>query len=118
MPNNVSDWSNNPDGNTTVNGINIGEGCSPGVLNNAIRSVMAAVRDFYTRVDQVSLVVAEKASAAAAVFSGTQPKYDSEGAMLHHASSGNVSGRVYLLPEGSARPSGAGNGDIVLYYRP
>lgn len=118
MPNNVSDWSNDPATNTSIDGVNIGEGCPPGNLNNAIRIVMAAVRNFKTDFDTVSLIVQDKLSSAAAVFTGTQPKYTGEGAMLHHADSGNVSGRVHILPEGSARPSGASNGDIVFYYRP
>lgn len=43
----VSTWSETPGSNTTVDGLNIAEGCSPGVLNNAIRSVMAGVKTFH-----------------------------------------------------------------------
>lgn len=43
----VSTWSETPASNTTVDGVGIDEGCSPGNLNNAIRSVMAGIKTFY-----------------------------------------------------------------------
>jgi len=42
----VSDWSETASANTTIDTINIGEGCSPGNINDAIRAVMAAVKTF------------------------------------------------------------------------
>lgn len=41
----VSDWSATPDENTTVDGINIAEHCPAKNINNAIRSVMAALKN-------------------------------------------------------------------------
>lgn len=41
-------WSTTPGSNTTVDGINIDEGCPPGNVNNAIRSVMALVRTTFS----------------------------------------------------------------------
>ena len=43
----VSAWSEVPATNTTVDGTNIAENCSPGGINNAIRSVMAGVKTFH-----------------------------------------------------------------------
>ena len=43
----ITDYNTNPDLNIQINGINIGEGCLPGNVNNAIRQVMADVRAFY-----------------------------------------------------------------------
>lgn len=40
----VSDWSATADENTTVDGINIAEHCPAKNINNAIRSVMAAIK--------------------------------------------------------------------------
>lgn len=37
----VQDYSTTPSSNTTIAGINIGEGCAPANLNNAIRQLMA-----------------------------------------------------------------------------
>ena len=44
----VSDWSTTPGSNTTIDGVNIAEGCSPAGINNAIRSIMAAVKTWTT----------------------------------------------------------------------
>jgi len=44
----VEDYSNVPDENVAVNGINIAEGMPPGLVNNAIRQIMADLKNFYT----------------------------------------------------------------------
>lgn len=36
-----SDYNSNPDLNTSISGVNIGEGCPPSGINNAIRQIMA-----------------------------------------------------------------------------
>ena len=41
----VKDYDLNPDNNTQINGINIAEGCPPSGINNAIRQVMADVKE-------------------------------------------------------------------------
>lgn len=43
----VSDWSTTASSNTAIGGINIGENCSPANINNAIRELMAQVKDWY-----------------------------------------------------------------------
>lgn len=40
----VADYNLNPDLNTTINGINIAEGCPPSGINDAIRQMMADVK--------------------------------------------------------------------------
>ena len=42
----VSQWDENPANNTDINGINIGENCSPSNINNAIRETMAQIKDW------------------------------------------------------------------------
>ena len=42
----VSDWSATPSENTDIDSINIAEGCAPSGINNAIREMMAQVKDF------------------------------------------------------------------------
>lgn len=42
----VPDWSTNPDLNTSIDGIFIGENCPPGNVNNAIRALMASVKAY------------------------------------------------------------------------
>ena len=43
--NKISDWNVNPVYNTDIAGIDIDEGCAPSGINNAIRTVMAQVKD-------------------------------------------------------------------------
>lgn len=40
----VSDYSSDPDLNTSISGINIAEGCPPSGINNAIRQMMADIK--------------------------------------------------------------------------
>jgi len=42
----ISQWDTNPASNTDVGGISIAENCPPGNINNAIREVMAQVKEF------------------------------------------------------------------------
>jgi hypothetical protein len=112
----VSTWSETPASNTTVDGVNIAENCSPAVLNNGLRSIMAGVKTFHLAYTALAATVAAKVNAAAGVFSGTQPIYTGEGAFLHHQNSANASGKVYLLPEGSSRPGSPANGDLIFFY--
>lgn len=114
----VDDWSETPASNTTLDGTNVAENCSPGGINNAIRSLMAGVKTFKVAYDALATTVAAKLPAAAGTFTGTQPKYTGEGAFLHHASSSNLSGKVSLLPDGSSNPVSPSNGDIVFFYTP
>jgi microcystin-dependent protein len=44
----VSDYSTNPDANTTIAGINIGELCNASNMNDAIRQLMADIKVFAT----------------------------------------------------------------------
>jgi hypothetical protein len=58
MPKNkVSEWSTTAASNTDIGGININEGCPPSGINNAIRELMAQVRDFQLGADGDGLTV-------------------------------------------------------------
>jgi len=46
----VSDYSLAPSSNTSISGINIGEGCPPGNINDAIRQLMADVKEMRDQV--------------------------------------------------------------------
>jgi hypothetical protein len=43
--NKVSEWDSNPANNTDVGGVNIGEGCPPSNINNAIRMTMSQIKE-------------------------------------------------------------------------
>ena len=109
----VTDYSTTPGSNTTISGINIAEGCAPGNINNAFRQIMADVRVMYDNLPSV----AGLAPLNAPVFTG-QPTFTGRGAFLHHNDSANASGRVYLLPTGSANPASPQNGDLIIFYTP
>lgn len=47
MRDGIQNWSDNPDLNTDVSGINIAEGCPPGNINDALRQIMASMKSLY-----------------------------------------------------------------------
>ena len=55
--NKISEWSSIPANNTDVGGIDIAEGCAPSGINNAIREIMAQVKDMVTGTDGDNLTV-------------------------------------------------------------
>jgi hypothetical protein len=68
--NKVSEWSTTAASNTDIAGINIAEGCAPSGINNAIREVMAQIKDMQTGADSDDLVVGGAfTSSGGAVFS-------------------------------------------------
>ena len=44
----ISEWSSTPANNTDIDSINIAEGCAPSGINDAIRELMAQVKDLYS----------------------------------------------------------------------
>ena len=42
----VSEWSSTPGSNTEIDGINLAEGCAPSGINDAIREMMAQIKDW------------------------------------------------------------------------
>ena len=53
----ISQWDVNPANNTDIGGINIAENCPPSNINNAIREVMAQVKEFQNGVSGDSLTL-------------------------------------------------------------
>jgi hypothetical protein len=73
MPKNkISEFSSTPANNTDIAGINIAEGCAPSGINNAIRELMAQLKDQQAGTDGDSFTVGGGfTSVGAAVFSST-----------------------------------------------
>lgn len=70
--NKVSEWSATAVNNTDIGGINIAEGCAPSGINNAIRELMAQVKDMQAGSDSDGFIVAGTfTSSGGAVFSST-----------------------------------------------
>jgi hypothetical protein len=63
----ISEYSNIPANNTEIDGINIAEGCAPSGINNAIRELMAQLKDFQTGAAGDSLTVGGTLSVTGAV---------------------------------------------------
>jgi hypothetical protein len=70
--NKISEYSATASNNTDIAGINIAEGCAPSGINNAIRELMAQLKDQQTGSDADSFVVGGAFTCSgAAVFSST-----------------------------------------------
>lgn len=96
MPKNkVSEWSGNPADNLDVGGIDIAENCAPSNINNAIREVMAQVKDMQAGVDGDNFAVAGNLS-----VTGTSTL------------TGNVTASGTLAVTGLTTATGGVNGDI------
>jgi len=70
--NKISEYSATASNNTDIGGINISEGCAPSGINNAIRELMAQLKDQQTGSDADNFVVGGAFTCTgAAVFSST-----------------------------------------------
>lgn len=70
--NKISEFSSTPANNTDIANINIAEGCAPSGINNAIRELMAQLKDQQTGADGDNFTVGGGfTSVGAAVFSST-----------------------------------------------
>lgn len=110
------DLSATPGSNTTIGGINIGENCPAENVNDALRYMAAMVRQTWDAAQSAGGGDggAEYVTKANGVFSN-QPSVQNRGAVLHHASSGNGSGRVFVQAIGGTPPP-MSNGDILIEY--
>ena len=54
----ISEYDSTASGNTDIDGVNIAEGCPPSGINNAIREVMAHLKDFQSGVSSDKLPIA------------------------------------------------------------
>lgn len=105
-----SDYSTTPGSNTTIGGVNVGEGCPPGNLNNAIRQIAADGRQLSDQVSGQGGAMPRTGGA----FTGEITR-QGQGGYLRFIDSGLTDARVYVLPTGSARPAPT-EGTVVFYY--
>lgn len=115
MPINVDDWSETPASNTTIDAVNIGENCNPGGLNNMGRAIMSGVKTFKVAYDAAIAGLASYMPKAAGTFTGTQPIYTAEGAMLHNQNSAYTSGKIFVQATGGSAPT-MNAGDWLAEY--
>ncbi len=65
-----SDYSTNPDDNVLIGGINIGEGCPPGNLNNALRLLAADGKLLSNNVGGISYTPTSRTISAGGMLTG------------------------------------------------
>lgn len=109
----IFDWSATPSSNTTVDSINIAEGCPAGNVNNAMRSIMALVRqsfsstltNFLAGTSPLALAnggtgATDAAGARAAIGAASSVDAVPSGSVFYFAASSAPTG--YLICNGSA----------------
>jgi hypothetical protein len=69
----INDYSNTAGSNTTINGIDIAEGCSPAGINNAIRQLMADIADIDDGVVSLQTPDINGGTIDGAIIGGTTP---------------------------------------------
>jgi hypothetical protein len=90
----IKDWSATAASNTSINGINVAEGCAPSGINDAIRQLMADVKtaDFGTTAPKTD-AIAESTSGAGVTIDGLLIKDGAVSGMVVGPSSA-VSGQL------------------------
>lgn len=106
----VQDYSATPAANVTINGINIAEGCAPGNINDAVRSLMADIRVMYNGIPSTANFMPKSGGAFTA-----NPTYQGRGGYLHHNDPANTGGRVFIQAIGGAVPTMV-DGDFLLEW--
>lgn len=97
--NKVSEWSSTASNNTDIGGINIAEGCAPSGINNAIRELMAQVKDMQTGTDADNFTVGGNLTVTGTATGSTPSSGDSSTKFATTAFVAAALGAVY--PVGS-----------------
>lgn len=108
-----SDYSTTPASNTSIEGINVGEGCAAANINNAIRQLMADGRSLSDAVAAIS--VSGLMPKTGGIFAG-QISRSGSGGYFYNASATQGGGKVSFLTTGSANPASPAEGDMVFFY--
>jgi len=118
MPKNkVSEYSATAANNTDIGGINIAEGCAPSGINNAIRELMAQLKDMQSGTDGDAFTIGGGMTCSgAAVFSSTVAvtgvaTFNGNATMNGNVTMGNASTDTHTL-DGTL--TGATNAKILL----
>lgn len=107
-----SDYSTTPASNTSIAGINVGEGCPSANMNNAVRQLAA---DGKALSDTVAALSGGMPISGGA-FTGNITR-EGRGAYRHNNDPTLIDGRDYWLIEGSTLPTPA-EGMEVTFYAP
>lgn len=126
--NKISEWSSTAANNTDIGGIDIAEGCAPSGINNAIREMMAQVKDMQSGTDADNFTVGGNLSvtgttiATGAITANGGVVGNVTGNVTGNASTAttatNVSGTVAVANGGTGVTTSTGTGSVVLSNSP
>lgn len=111
MPKNkVSEWSATASNNTDIGGINIAEGCAPSGINNAIRELMAQVKDMQAGTDADNfavggnLTVTGTATGVTATFGDSTTKFATTAFVQAALAAAYPVGSIYINATNNTNP--------------
>ena len=111
MPKNkVSEWSSTPANNTDIGGVNIAEGCAPSGINNAIRELMAQVKDMQAGTDADNfavggnLTVTGTATGVTATFGDSTTKFATTAFVQAALAAAYPVGSIYINATNNTNP--------------
>ncbi len=107
----ISEFSSTPANNTDINGINIAEGCAPSGINNAIRQLMADLKDFQagTAGDPLTVGGALTVTGTTALSgAATAPTPATSDSSTNIATTAYVTNKIAASTSGLSDPGGSG----------
>lgn len=108
----ISEYSAIAANNTEIDGINIAEGCAPSGINNAIRELMAQLKDFQTGSAGDNLTVGGNLSVTGAINLGSVLTVTQGGTGLSSVTAGDM---LYASASNTlAKLSGTASGNVLL----
>ena len=108
----ISEYSSIPANNTEIDGINIAEGCAPSGINNAIRELMAQLKDFQTGSAGDNLTVGGDLSVTGAINLSSVLTVTQGGTGLSSVTAGDM---LYASASNTlAKLSSAASGNVLL----
>jgi hypothetical protein len=112
MPKNkISEFSSTPANNTDIAGINIAEGCAPSGINNAIRELMAQLKDQQAGTDGDdftvggNLVVTGTATGSTPTFGDSTTKFATTAFVQAALAAAYPVGSIYINATSSTNPA-------------
>jgi hypothetical protein len=102
--------------NTSLDGLNVAEGCPAGNMNAAVRILMSAIRQLYNVVNNpLSSVYAAFMPKTGGAFTGDITR-NGGGGYAYNASATFVGGKITIQALGGAAPSSPQEGDQWIEY--
>ena len=99
--NKVSEFSSTPANNTDIGGIDIAEGCAPSGINNAIRELMAQIKDMQTGSDSDALVAGGTLTLLSTLIASSSAGTAGQALLSQGASTPPAWGTLTIFPVGA-----------------